>query len=705
MLVLRSLLVYNKGQHVDERRIFVSRTTVNRPVGALEPGIERHVIEVIMENTHAQLAYLDPQFNFVRVNSAYVQGSGFSREELIGRNHFDLFPDAENRAIFERVRDTGEPITFHAKPFEFSERHELGVTYWDWTLVPVRRGKEPVQGLVLSLIDVSERERARRALRRYADRLQILREMDQAILAAESVEGIASRAMRYVPRLFPCLQASVALFDPEAGEMSELAVYSRGDTPVRQGWRGLVESDRVIDELRQGRVHLFEDIQALSPASDWIEVLKAGGVRALASVPLVTRGELIGTFNIGMPSPGALTPEQAEIAREIGDQLAVAIQHARLHQRVQRHADDLEREVVRRTRALRASEARFRAVFEETAVGVVLTDREGRVIDTNRALRDMLGYGAEELLGRPFLDLAHHLDDDTDAVDLFTELLVGERDFYRQDRRYVRKDGQPVWANLTVSLVRGSRGGPRHAIAMLDDITERKQAQAALVQSEKLAVTGRLAASLAHEINNPLQSVIGCLGLAEESLDAGDQQDVRELLQMATEELERAAGIVSQLRDLNRPSRPEDREPTDVCVLLRQVLMLTRKQLQKHHIAETLEVPDSIPVLMLVPDRMRQVFLNLVLNAVEAMPEGGRLEVSVRCTDGPSGVSLAFADNGRGIAPDDLARIFDPFYTTKPDGLGLGLYVTRNIVKEHGGHIEVASRVGEGTTFEVWLPA
>jgi signal transduction histidine kinase len=79
--------------------------------------------------------------------------------------------------------------------------------------------------------------------------------------------------------------------------------------------------------------------------------------------------------------------------------------------------------------------------------------------------------------------------------------------------------------------------------------------------------------------------------------------------------------------------------------------------------------------------------------------------VSVRCTDGPSGVSLAFADNGRGIVPDDLARIFDPFYTTKPDGLGLGLYVTRNIVKEHGGHIEVVSRVGEGTTFEVWLPA
>jgi len=683
----------------------VNRIPVNLPVGALEPGIERHVLEAIMENTHAQLAYLDPQFNLVRVNSAYVQGSGFSREELIGCNHFDLFPDAENQAIFEHVRDTGEPVTFHAKPFDFSERPELGITYWDWTLVPVKGGRGPVRGLVLSLIDVTERERTRRALRRYADRLQILREMDQAILAAESVEGIARRAMRYVPQLLPCLQASVALFDPEMGEMSVLAIHAKGDTDVGEGWRGVVESDRVIEELRQGKVHVFEDVQALSPASDWIEGLRVGGVRAFVSVPLVARGELIGSFHIGMPSPGVLIPEQAEIALEVGDQLAVAIQQARLHQHVQRHADDLEGEVARRTRALRASEARFRAVFEETAVGIVLTDREGRVIDTNRALQDMLGYSAEELLGRPFVDLVHHLDGDTDAVDLFTDLLVGERDFYRQERRYVRQDGQPVWANLTVSLVQGSRGRPRHAIAMLDDITQRKQAQAALVQSEKLAVTGRLAASLAHEINNPLQSVIGCLGLAEESLDTGGEQDVRELLQMATEELERAAGIVRQLRDLNRPSRPEDREPTDVRVLLRQVLMLTRKQLQKHRVEETLEVPDSIPVLMLVPDRMRQVFLNLVLNAVEAIPDGGRLEVSVRCTDEPSGVSLAFADSGRGIAPDDLARIFDPFYTTKPDGLGLGLYVTRNIVKEHGGHIEVASQIGEGTTFEVWLPA
>jgi len=665
---------------------------------------ERRVLQVIMENTRAQLAYLDPEFNFLRVNSAYVRGSGFRREQLIGHNHFDLFPDPENRAIFERVRDTGEPVAFRAKPFEFPGRPALGITYWDWTLVPIEGEGEQAQGLVLSLIDVTERERTRRALRRYADRLQVLREMDQAILAAESVNEIARRTLRYVPRLIPCLQATVALFDLEAGEMSVFPLHAESEARESEGWRSPLDADWAVENLGQGQIYAAEDVQALSSRPWLVEAMHVDGVRAFFSVPLIVRGQLIGSLNLGMASPGTLDPEHVEIARETGDQLAIAIQQARLHEHLEQHADDLEREVARRTRALRASEARFRAVFQGAGVGIVLTDRTGRVLDVNPALQEMLGYNAEELVGLLFTDLPRHLDDDADDDDQFADLIAGKRDLFRTDRRYVRQDGESVWANLTVSLVRGSRGTPRHAIAMVDDITEWKQAQAALIQSEKLAVTGRLAASLAHEINNPLQSVIGCLGLAEESLAAGDEEDVFELLQIGTEELERAAGIVGQLRDLNQPSRPEDKEPTDVRVLLGQVLMLTKKQSQKRGVVVTLDAPEDELMLMLVPDRMQQVFLNLVLNAVEAMPRGGRLEVGVCPTAEPRGASISFSDSGRGIAPADLSHIFDPFYTTKPDGLGLGLYVTRNIVKQHGGHIEVKSCVGQGTTFEVWLP-
>ena len=137
---------------------------------------------------------------------------------------------------------------------------------------------------------------------------------------------------------------------------------------------------------------------------------------------------------------------------------------------------------------------------------------------------------------------------------------------------------------------------------------------------------------------------------------------------------------------------------------MEQVLLLTKKQCQQRQVEVSLEVADDLPSLMLVPDRMQQVFLNLVLNALDAMPEGGRLQMITRDTRDPMGVCILFVDSGRGIAPDVVPRVFDPFYTTKPEGLGLGLYVTRNIVEEHGGHVEVESQVEEGTTFKVWLP-
>ena len=665
---------------------------------------ERYTLQAIMENTQAHLAYLDPQFNFVRVNSAYARGSGYSEKELIGRNHFALFPHAENQAIFEEVSGTGRPVTFHAKPFVYPDRPELGITYWDWTLMPVKDGDGRVEGLVLSLLDVTQRERSREALRRYADRLQVLHEIDQAIVATHSEEEIAQAALRHVRQLVPCLRASVMVFDFEASEMSLLAAHADGESRLGKGWRGSLEWAWFVEGLEQGQIHVVEDILALSPSSPLMEALQAEGVRAYVNVPIVSHGKPIGSLNLGMASPGDVASEQAEIAREVADELAIGIHHARLHQQVQRHADELEKEVARRTAALRASEARIRAIFEGAGLGMALVDMEGRLVESNPALQEILRRRAEEIRGMSLMEITHP-DDAAADTKLYGELMAGKRDDdkYKVKRRYVRKDGQLRWCNLTVSLVQKARGRSQYAIVMVEDITEQKQIQQALIQSEKLAVTGRLAASLAHEINNPLQSVIGCLGLAEESLAEGE--DAGEFLQIATEELERAAGIVTQLRDLNRPSKPEERKPTDVNALLEQVLMLTKKQCQKYQVEVNWEVADDLPPLMLVPDRMQQVLLNLVLNAVEAMPEGGRLQVGTSHTSDPSGVYISFADSGRGIAPNTISRVFDPFYTTKPEGLGLGLYITRNIVEEHGGHVEAESQVGEGATFKVWLPA
>jgi PAS domain S-box-containing protein len=170
--------ITERAQVAAERERLLAQARQDREsIAALAQALEKewHTLQAIMESTHAQLAYLDPDFNFVRVNSAYAQGSGHSREELIGHNHFDLFPNAENQAIFEQVRASGQPAGFRAKPFEFADQPGRGVTYWDWTLVPVKEGEGQARGLVLSLLDVTDQVLSRRAVEELAAR-------DEAIL-------------------------------------------------------------------------------------------------------------------------------------------------------------------------------------------------------------------------------------------------------------------------------------------------------------------------------------------------------------------------------------------------------------------------------------------------------------------------------------------------------------------------------------------
>jgi len=427
---------------------------------------------------------------------------------------------------------------------------------------------------------------------------------------------------------------------------------------------------------------------------------------------------------------------------------------------VRRYATELEARVRARTAELAASEARFRAVYEQAAVGIALLDEEERIVASNPALQRMLGHEAHELEGMALsaLALGKEMDrrggfptlrlrssarfhsptrpyDETRPYDaaipaagvgapsspppVAPEALPapGQRDArqggiegghgeprpYRQaECRCRRKDGGTIHANVTTSPIHLAGEPARLSVALIEDVTERMQAQEALRRSERLAMTGRLAASVAHEIGNPLQAVIGCLSLAQEARAAGE--DTARYMQVAMDELDRAARLVGRMRDLNRPTEGK-REAVEVNDLVERVLLLSRKQCQNQHVEVRWEAGQDLPAVAAVADRVQQVFLNLVLNAVDAMPGGGELAVRTAHTPDPAGVAVTFADTGTGIPEEQLERLFEPFASTKTEGLGLGLYVSRNIVHEHGGHIQVDSRPGQGTTFTVWLPA
>jgi two-component system NtrC family sensor kinase len=230
---------------------------------------------------------------------------------------------------------------------------------------------------------------------------------------------------------------------------------------------------------------------------------------------------------------------------------------------------------------------------------------------------------------------------------------------------------------------------------------ELARSQAQLIQSEKLAAMGRLTASIAHELNNPLQAVQNCLHLAL-NRPMGEEKKTR-YLAMAQGEVDRLIGTVQRMLDFYRPSRSQHRA-TDVHEIIEDVLALTAKRLQRDRIRVYKSFASNLPPLNAIKDQLKQVCLNLVINAIEAMPGGGELQIATFLSDDGKWASIAFQDHGSGLSQEAMAHLFEPFYTTKNKGTGLGLSVSYGIVEQHGGTIQVRSQEGQGSRFTVKLP-
>jgi signal transduction histidine kinase len=237
--------------------------------------------------------------------------------------------------------------------------------------------------------------------------------------------------------------------------------------------------------------------------------------------------------------------------------------------------------------------------------------------------------------------------------------------------------------------------------ALLQHTRELEKSQAQLVQAEKLAAMGRLAASIAHEINNPLQAIHNCLHLTLKK-PLSEEKKTR-YLGMAQEEVERLITIVQRMLEFYRPSK-EGMAPTDVHAIIENVLALSSKRLQRGKITVTKKLAPDLPTISIVRDQLKQVFLNLVINAIEAMPQGGELCIETKLSEGGNELSTAFTDTGVGLSEKEQENIFEPFFTTKATGTGLGLSVSYGIIERHGGRIEVQSELGKGATFTVHLP-
>lgn len=488
--------------------------------------------------------------------------------------------------------------------------------------------------------------------------------------------------------------APAAVAGTEAKERHRLRAVVPGDERNRPALRA----------LRTGAAVTVTDLAAETEYdTTWREEEVARGRRSVVALPLVCGDRAEGVLVAYSAEPHTFGEERLRTLESLANLAATGLEKARLYQQVRRHAETLEEVVARRTAELRASEARFRAIYEGSAIGIGIIDIDGRVVDANPALQELLGYRNDELRGRHAVEFGAPGAGVEDLVPRFRALASEGDGIGQVETRFVRRDGHVRWGHVTLSFVRDEAERPLFAILMLEDITEGRQAHEALLQAERLNTTGQLAAAFAHEVKNPLQAVIGCLGLLSESLT--ETERTHQYLEVAREELRRANRIVERFRDLHRAPSGQERRPTRLHDVLEQVLLISYKEQERRHVSSVLEVEEDIPLLLAVPDQLQQVFLNLVLNAVDAMPDGGTLLIRAERAHLPDGVRVHVQDTGTGISKENMARLFEFLFTTKEHGTGLGLFVCRDVVERHGGRISAESQVGVGTTFTVWLPA
>jgi PAS domain S-box-containing protein len=634
------------------------------------------------------------------VNRQACASLGYTREELVGKTPVAFDPDVTAALLEELDRQ------LNAKEMvAFESRHRRK----DGTVFPVEvRGRAFWEGgrrfLVSLARDITERKQDE-AL--FKGQKRILHQ----IIQGEPLPQVLAGLCRTIEELTQdSMLAAILLLDADGIHLRHGAAPSLPESYVRAiDGLPIGPAMRSCGTAAYRREPVYVSDIATDPRwAPFAELALAHGLRACWSSPICSRtGEVLGTFGMYYRQPRCPTPRDLRAVDIVTRTVAIAIERSRAEQ------------------ALRESEERFRGTFENAAVGILHTDAAGRFLRVNEKLCTIVGYPRDELLQRTFRDITHP-DDLAAGVESIAALWRGELASYSLVKRYIRKDGAPVWVELFVSLQRDGAGRPAYAIAVLQDISERKRLVGELRQAKDAAESANRAkdeflANVSHEIRTPMNAI---LGMTELTLDTPLTEDQRQCLQTVKSAADNLLGILNDLLDFAKIEAGKlELDAADFS--LRAAVGDTLRALAARAHAKGLELiyhvqPDVPEALVGDAGRLRQVLLNLVGNAVK-FTDQGEIVVAVELArsasegDGPSlvlranaaDVALRFAvsDTGIGIPPDKQGSIFRAFEqedtstTRKYGGTGLGLTIASRLVALMGGQIRVESEPGRGSTF------
>ncbi len=687
---------------------------------ALRESEERY--RELVENINDVIYVLDAQ-SIVRYMSPVMKLlSGFEPSEIIGRQLWELVPPervADARMVMQQLQ-AGK-----ASVIEIEFLTKSGETRW------VRASSRPIMqdGRLVEIrgvmADITERKQLE-------ERLEAIYRLGRELTLVRDESKIVRRVLDATSRVLHLELVGCGLVD----ESNNQLVYEQA---MVQGHIRPLDLRLPLDDERGISVAVAKtgrplNIPDVTRDTRYIPAWKGLHVRSELCVPIKIGERVLGVIDAESAEVDHFTPADERLLQTLADQMAVALENARLYSSLEEQTErlaalnaigititsSLELEVVMRqvlhmtSKLLDAERGSilWREENGELVFALTMADEEailggqrlppgkgiaGWVVEHNQSVR------VNDVSQDPRYEDAISRSTGVEIKSLLCAPLryhgrvIGVIEIInKRHGAFTDQDLDTLEAIATIAATALENARLFNEQKQL--LREREEAQAQLIYAEKVAALGRLAASLAHEINNPLQSVVGCLDLIREGMAEGE--DVTPYLDIAQDEVLRVARIVNRMRDLHRPPS-EKRTLTDINELVTQVLNLSKKRFQELGVEVVWEPASNLPAISVIADQIKQVVLNLVLNALDAMPEGGMLWVR---TSLAGEVRIEVADTGMGIAPEVLEHIFEPFYSTKPDGMGVGLSTSRTIIERHGGRIWVQSEPGKGSRFTIALP-
>jgi PAS domain S-box-containing protein len=482
--------------------------------------------------------------------------------------------------------------------------------------------------------------------------------------------------------------------------LEEIARIFRAKTAVlylvdNSGERNLIKTARDEGDqwssLTVSRAEQDLAVEAMQSGQQIIQEGSAGGVQYY--VPLMAADEVLGAIEVQSEQDLPVLDMLAAIGKSIAHNLS----QSREAQQSQGVIDSLQT----LQEQLLTSRNTLRALFDSSPASIYIVDPAYTLMAINMQRSEVAGYSPWELVGKQCYSALYNREVPCQDCQVGKTLQTGINT-RRMERRWISEENK-VELEISTFPIWGQEGQIVQAFLFEEDVTERQQLQASLAQSEKLAAVGQLAAGVAHEINNPLTTILANAQLLQRNLPS-QAEELQEMVALIIQASDRASQAVQDLLDFARLERYE-LAPVDVNETIRRTVSLMGHELGSRSISLSFDPTPDLPAVNASADHLQGVWLNLLINAIDAIDPGpGTIHIKTAQVGGT--IQVTVNDNGVGIPPEQISRIFEPFYTTKDPGrgTGLGLSVCHQIVTRHGGQIRVSSQPGEGTTISVNFP-